>query len=327
MSSEAAIIDLTQHKPGSTGLPLLVAACCILGCGPHSKVDRPDTDAPQSRARAQQPPTEGKETTAPRSAIPATSSVVDDRFRLDIAPRSHAPESPSAGWCGETAIQEALLYHGAFFPQRMINRAGKPQNPDLYSHDIPVALKNLGVDFEPYPWRVRGFDRFMGWLKTQIKAGAPVFLGMKIYPTKHPKWGLDHFVLAVGFGDDHLLVNTTWGSSQERSYAQLQSTAKGLSLKNRYGTYYAYRVASFAGRSLKHPVRLYVTSENDDRADITIMSEGLTAGTSYRVARYDGLDSGEPTRTFTFAATGPTHALSDVIDKDRPAIYRCAARP
>ena len=35
---------------------------------------------------------------------------------------------------------------------------------------------------------------------------------MKIYPTAHPEWGLDHFVLAVGLDARGLTVNTTWGS-------------------------------------------------------------------------------------------------------------------
>ncbi len=35
--------------------------------------------------------------------------------------------------------------------------------------------------------------------------------GVKVLPTQHPEWGLDHFVLVVGHGDQGLLVNTTWG--------------------------------------------------------------------------------------------------------------------
>ena len=59
---------------------------------------------------------------------------------LTIPARSQAPESPPAGWCGETAIQEGLLFLGRSVPQSAINRAGRPVHPDLYATEIPTAL-------------------------------------------------------------------------------------------------------------------------------------------------------------------------------------------
>jgi len=132
---------------------------------------------------------------------------------LAIAPREQAKESPPEGWCGETAIQEGLLHLGMWAPQAAINRAGKPTHPDLYSPDLPVALAALGVRFTAYGGP-RGFEPFARWVRSALQASAPVIAGVKLLPTAHPEWGLDHFVLALGHGARGILVDTTWGHAQ-----------------------------------------------------------------------------------------------------------------
>src|SRR5438874_7332852 len=75
------------------------------------------------------------------AAAPKPIDPADDAKRaLPIPARTHAPEAPPEGWCGETAIQEGLLYLGVWAPQAIINRAGHPSHPDLYSNEIPIAL-------------------------------------------------------------------------------------------------------------------------------------------------------------------------------------------
>ncbi len=147
---------------------------------------------------------------------------------LPIPARAQAEESPPAGWCGETAIQEALFYFGVTTSQSEINRAGRPVHPDLYATEIPVALRALGVRFSPYG-RGKGYEAFARWAREAIDAGEPVLAGVKLLPTQHPTWGLDHFVLIVGYGPKGLLVNTTWGHR-----AWVADTSTGMSLKDAF---------------------------------------------------------------------------------------------
>lgn len=248
---------------------------------------------------------------------------------LNIPARSQAPESPRAGWCGETAIQEALLFHGAYYPQRLINRAGKPRHPDLYASDIPRALTGLRVDFVRYSWAVKGFAKFHAWLKKQLERGEPVLAGMKIHPTAHPTWGLDHFVLAVGYDAKGVTVNTTWGRRAFRTMKQLTTVAKGLSFKNRYDRYYGLRIRGLAGRPpTARPVRLFVTRETTRRMWVQVKCEGLVASQPYQVRRFSAhRTQSKPVRTWAFTSRGEAHVVADTIDKQRPALYHCALAP
>jgi hypothetical protein len=245
---------------------------------------------------------------------------------LNIAARNQAPESPRAGWCGETAIQEALLFHGTFLPQRTINKAGKPSHPDLYASDIPRALKALRVDFTRYSWAVKGFGKFRTWLQAQLARGEPVLVGMKIHPTEHPSWGLDHFALAVGYDAQSMTVNTTWGRRAKRSIKQLTTKVRGLSFKNKYNRYFGLRIRGFTGRGKnERPVRLFVTSESTKQMSVRIKCEGLATGQRYRVQRFAAHPRrAKPVRTWTFTAPAKAHVITDTIDKKRPARYRCA---
>jgi hypothetical protein len=244
---------------------------------------------------------------------------------INIPARRQAPGSPRAGWCGETAIQEALLYHGAYYPQRLINRAGKPSHPDLYASDIPRALIRLGVDFVRYSWAVKGFAKFHTWLVGQVGRGVPVLTGMKIHPTAHPTWGLDHFVLAVGYDVKSVTVNTTWGHRARRTLKQVTSEARGLSFRNRTDRYYGLGIRGFARRSPDaRPVRLFVTRETAKRMWVQVKCEGLSTRRRYRVQRFASRrPRHQPVRTWMFTAKDRAHVVSDVVDKRRPALYRC----
>jgi hypothetical protein len=159
---------------------------------------------------------------------------------LDIPARKRAPESPAAGWCAETAIQEAMLYYGARASQRDINRAGAPQHPDLYWGDIPRALSALGV--ERRAWRGGGGQpAFTSWIRTQIQHGKPVLAGVKLQPTEHPEWGLDHMVLIVGYDDEALHINTTWGRRERRTHLELAGL-EGISFNNGSGHFFAFAI-------------------------------------------------------------------------------------
>jgi hypothetical protein len=158
----------------------------------------------------------------------------DAELVLAIPARSQAPEAPPSGWCGETAIQEGLLHLGVTRSQSAINKAGHPAHADLYATEIPRALTELGVKFTPYAG-ARGYEPYRAWVIKALEAGHPVLAGVKLVPSEHPSWGLDHFVLVVGHGRRGLLVNTTWGY---RAWVS-DDGASGLSFK---GAFYGLRL-------------------------------------------------------------------------------------
>ncbi len=128
-----------------------------------------------------------------------------------------------------------MLYFGVDVSQKAIHAAGNSKHPDLYSDEIPTALRTLGVKFATYAPKRRGFAAYAKWVSEAIDEGNPVLAGVKILPTEHPSWGLDHFVLVVGYGPKGLLVNTTWGRQEWVD----DKIATGISFK---GAFYAIRI-------------------------------------------------------------------------------------
>jgi hypothetical protein len=188
---------------------------------------------------------------------------------LPIPARGQAKEAPPEGWCGETAIQEALLYYGVWVPQRIVNRAGKPAHPDLYSNEIPVALTALDVRYTVYAGP-RGYEPFARWARDALDAGDPVLAGVKILPTQHPSWALDHFVLVVGYGAQGLLVNTTWGTRQW----VFDTDGPGLSLKN---AVYGIRLRGLASSKDATSARASVLEENARVVKLRVACPGTAA--------------------------------------------------
>ena len=194
------------------------------------------TESPRAVAPAPPPVVEVDAAPPPVAAIDAGPADPADEADLVLAipARSQAPESPPAGWCGETAIQEGLLHLGVEVTQKKINSAGHPVHADLYATEIPRALTELGVKFAPYPG-ARGYEPYRAWVIKALESGHPVLAGVKLVPSEHPSWGLDHFVLIVGHGKKGLLVNTTWGY---RAWVA-EDGASGLSFK---GAFYGLRL-------------------------------------------------------------------------------------
>jgi len=184
---------------------------------------------------------------------------------LPVAPRAQARESPPEGYCGETAIQEGLLLLGVYAAQTHVNRLGRPVHPDLYSNELPVALRALGVRFTAFPGG--GYTAFVAFAREALAQGRPVVAGVKILPTAHPEWGLDHFVLVVGEGRDGLLVDTTWGTREETNAAR----TRGISLA---GAGYGLRldgVDTPAGTTAAH---LAIVAEGHDEVTLRVACPG-----------------------------------------------------
>ena len=247
---------------------------------------------------------------------PAEVTAAPD-IALPIPPRGHAPEAPPEGWCGETAIQEGLLTLGLWAPQRLVNRAGKPIHPDLYSSDLPVALTDLGVRFATYRGE-RGFAPYAAWASKAVDEGDPVIAGVKILPTKHPEWGLDHFVLVVGHGDAGLLVNTTWSSRRWVTGAQTD----GLSFVN---AFYGIRLLGLQMPAKMHPARLTVDAESATDMTLRVRCTGLTSGKPYRLElRGRALET--PSWTEDFTADADTRERVVKVPEKTLARFWCAER-
>ena len=260
----------------------------------------------------------GKASAAPSgsgSGSPSSPSLV-----LPIAAREHALEAPPEGWCGETAIQEGLLHLGVWAPQRVINKAGKPVHPDLYSTDIPVALAELGVRYVSYPGG-RGFAAFAAWIRGALDAGDPVLAGVKILPTKHPEWGLDHFVLVVGYDTDRLLVNTTWG---HRAWVS-DTTTPGLSFVN---AGYALRLSAASGVSGAgaRAARLVVLEENDTTVKVRVTCAGVEKGQNYVMERRTSRADAKPAWAEEVTANGDRIERELVVEAARPSRFQCVPR-
>jgi hypothetical protein len=211
----------------------------------------------------------------PEPPLPPTPSADS---ALPIPARNQGPGAPKAGWCGETAIQEALLHLGVYAPQRLVNAAGHPTHPDLYSPDIPVALTELGVRFTPYVAKKAGFDPYADFLRSAIDEGDPVIAGVKILPTEHPEWGLDHFVLVVGHGEKGFLVNTTWG--------RREWIAKGATEGLAFGSAnYALRMRGMHLPSGATPARAALLEELVDTVKLHVACTHTVPGVAYRMER------------------------------------------
>ena len=255
--------------------------------------------------------------------------AADKAICLEIPDTGQEKRKPKSGWCGEAAIQMAMSYYGAYASQQAINRAGKPVHPDLYSDEVPVAMSNLGMEFKA--WRGEGMPAFLRWVQGELTAGHPVLLGVKIYPTAHPEWGLDHFVLAVGCTKESLTYNTTWKRQETRSLALLSSREKGLSIANRSGRYYGLAITGIKANSAAvgtKPTRIRIEQALDKEVDLHITAEGLEPGKRYRLLKSTALAVTEQTNTpgklvRSFIADGPKMDLVEKIGLDETRLYRC----
>ncbi|VVB69386.1 Peptidase_C39 like family protein [uncultured archaeon] len=166
----------------------------------------------------------------------------EDQVNLNIPDRAWDPvyADLNEGWCGETSIQMAMAYFGREVSQKEINQAAGPDIPGIDETDVDTALTALGVAFTPWPDSERDLGGFIDWIKKELRKGHPVICGTKIYPDEHPDWYVDHIVLAVGFDENGLILNTQTDcdGQQKVSYDQLKSQDEGYSFKSNQDQYF-----------------------------------------------------------------------------------------
>ena len=254
---------------------------------------------------------------------------------LNIPDRPHAPERPPEGWCGETCIQMASLFYGAYIPQAVINALPNPSHPDLYSNDLPVALDKTGLAFFGFQnTSTITVDDYIEWLKTQLDWGWPVIIGCKIHPTAHPEWSLDHFMLAVGYTHHGVIYNTTWDYQEEKSYEDLSSMeVTGFSFANLFNRYYGLAVQGFWPAFAGSPLRAYPSQGNsDDYYDIQVW--GLEKGERYALLRFDDIEEAQEPNMLengvpldVLRAEGNTWSTSVRVKPKDISIFKCVPVP
>ena len=74
-------------------------------------------------------------------------------------------------------------------------------------------------------------------------------------------------------------------------------------------------------------MRLFVQQEDKDRMAVIVKCEGLVPGARYAIYRLSSYDEKDPQPVHVFKAAGSVAGFRDVIDKRKPAIYRCRAMP
>ena len=271
----------------------------------------------------------GMSASSGRALEPANPKVNAKAISLEIPDTGQEQRRPEGGWCGEAAIQMALSYYGAYVSQQVINRAGRPEHPDLYAHEIPRAMRNMGLEYSA--WKGDGLRAFLKWIRSQLAAGHPVLLGVKIYPTAHPEWGLDHFVLAVGCTEEDLTFNTTWGRQETKTFARLSTRDKGLSFANRYGTYFGYAITGVKTESPQtgiKPTRVAIGRDGDKQVKLRVSMEELEQGKPYRLLKFNDLAAAEQAGAKgevvqSFVADGPNRVYRETIGIDDARVYRC----
>ncbi len=196
-----------------------------------------------------------------------------DSVLLPIADRRWEPGAPEEGWCGETSIQLAAGWYGAYVSQKKVNELGHPKTPDLWEHDVPVALAAMHLNFERGPQKRADA---LKWVVAQLRLSRPVVLGVKLIPTEHPEWKVDHLVLAVGFSPEGLVIDTNAEEGQITvSWAGLQRAEgdQGYSLVSQSGEVFAFSISGFEKPS-PTPVRVQITEDSMIEVTMPIMLTG-----------------------------------------------------
>lgn len=184
-----------------------------------------------------------------KQVLPRDTMIIN----LNIANRDWDPDrkDKSVGWCAEACIQMAMAYYKKAVSQKDINNAASPSHSDIYMDEIDIALEKLSVGYNAWHGKNKNIEDFVIWIKAMLNSYYPVISGVKIYPTEHPEWYLDHFVLIIGYNSKGLLVNTNIQGQQLICFEQLNSYSKGFSFKNKHHRFYARAITGILSSSTK----------------------------------------------------------------------------
>ena len=249
---------------------------------------------------------------------------------LDVPAMKQQPGSPKEGWCGEASIQMIGLYHGLYAPQATINRLGRPKTPDLRTAaDLATALGALGLRFTPYPTDAPNLPAFVRAVEGELDRGVPVLVGMKIYPSAHPDWPLDHVCVARGYSSGSMAINDTWAFAPDHaSWERLGGTRKGISFVNAQRRFVAFAVEPAPGEG--QPVRLTPDDTaafyRADKVPLTAHLAGLETAKTYEIVRFS-LPNGKATVVATIHPTATKTETSVAAPRGEISLFRVRPAP
>jgi len=282
--------------------------------------------------------------------------------RLPIQDRPQAADATSDGWCGEASMQMALLYFGAFIPQKEINRLGMHALRGSYAWELQSTMDKLSMRHYSYShvfqhlltctieslWREKGHgvERFIEWQRMNLRwAGRPVITGILVQPSEAiPLFGCaDHFVLTIGYTDQDCMIynpNIFVAGSHTQSIASLSRPGLGLTHANSYNYYFGEALDGFSFNDGSLPVRLNVVTESNSDIQAQITVSGLTNGATYRLHRYTtdkvtttplSLSDLRSEQVQQFDAMGSVWSTSNrndtvTVDPKQLTIFRCYAQ-
>ncbi len=116
------------------------------------------------------------------------------------------------GSCGENVLWTICKRLGKEKTQYEINYAGGNPGRGLRSNELFFAMDSLGIPYKEYSRRFNSTDEnyenknyqafVYDHLVSTVLSGNPVLIGVKVYPTEHPEWPFDHFILLVGYNEN-----------------------------------------------------------------------------------------------------------------------------
>ena len=142
-----------------------------------------------------------------------------------------------------------------------------------------------------------------------------MIIWVKLYPSDHPDWEVDHLAVVVGYTPLGLVINTTVGGRQITvHYPQLEEP-HDYSLVSPTGRHHGYSIQGFAGAPLTGRV-----TEEGPTISLEVRVRGLVPGNEYSLTRDDLLGQRSTSRLI---ATSSEQVLREVVAADQAAVFSC----
>lgn len=238
--------------------------------------------------------------------------------QFDVPAVAQDPSCPPQGWCGEASLQMIFMYYGAYYPQRVINAAGKPEHPDLWSNNMGAAMQALGFKWTDYP--AGDTEDYIRHLKADLAAGLPVFMGVMVSSDAH-------FCVAAKCDDASLTIHTTW-SMQPTVYpwSKLRTQVPGAITLVGAFMGFTVQVPVILG---KYPLRLYPAEPSrffDKKCKLRIAASNLKKGARYQIRSYASVREADDFRgsgnlVDDFTASDTEYGKIVEVDRDQPIVF------
>jgi len=240
---------------------------------------------------------------------------------FEIPAVAQAPGCPPEGWCGEASLQMIFMYYGAYIPQKIINAAGHPEHPDLWSNNLGPAMQNLGFKWSDFS--TGDTDEYIRKLRASLADGVPVLMGVNVYSNGN---GGAHFCVAAKSDDTALTINTTWAMRGDiYTWARLHTKAGGITLAD------AFQALAIPAPDLlaKHRLRLYPVDPAkfyEKRCKLRIAASNLIKGAKYQIRSYPSMQSADVNRgagelVDEFTAASPEYTKDVEVDRDAETVF------